>query len=177
MSFFKKAKHAAIERRLSEERLYEQVLLEIESGGRRDGLWAKALQNAKGHESEAQALYIQYRVQALRDENELSTSGRVGSGVPVAPIKPRLPNARPTGNPLDEYDANGHTPLMRAVRAGDIDAVRDLLARGANPFVIDGDWNTSTALDLAKRELSRRETAETRAVLREIVLVLEKAQL
>lgn len=55
-----------------EERLYEQVVTELTNGHRRDGLWAKALANADGEEERTKALYIQYRVQSLKDETELS---------------------------------------------------------------------------------------------------------
>lgn len=62
--------------RLIEERLYEQVALELQEGNKRAGIWAKALANSNGSEVKAQSLYIQYHVQALKDEmlldNELS---------------------------------------------------------------------------------------------------------
>ena len=175
MSLFKKAKQAAIARRVMEEKLYEQVLREIEAGGRRDGLWAKALQKAKGNEVEAQGLYIQYRVQALRDESEVSrTSIRQLEETTTAP--PLLPATRPEGGALDSYDTNGHTSLMRAVRARDIALVADLLARGANPFVVDRDWGTSTALDIAKRELNLAKNAETRDAFRQLIFILEEAR-
>lgn len=58
MSFWKKAKRTAIVGRLVEEKIYEQVLREIEAGVRRGGIWAKALQKSSGNEQEAKALYI-----------------------------------------------------------------------------------------------------------------------
>ena len=58
--------------RLLEEQLYEQVVQEISQGQKRDGLWAKALSNSDGIEDKAKALYIKYRVQSIKDENELS---------------------------------------------------------------------------------------------------------
>jgi hypothetical protein len=72
MSFWKKVKQTAIVDRLVEEQLYEQVLREFESGVRRDGLWAKAFQNSQGDEQKANALYIGYRVQSIKDEAELT---------------------------------------------------------------------------------------------------------
>lgn len=68
---FKKFKQVSAAARLQEEKLYEQVAQELESGERRDGLWVKALANAQGVEEKAQGLYIRYRVQSIKDEHEL----------------------------------------------------------------------------------------------------------
>jgi len=56
---------------LLEEKLYEQVVHELSCGERRDGLWGKALANSDGVEVKAKALYIRYRVQAIKDEMEI----------------------------------------------------------------------------------------------------------
>jgi hypothetical protein len=72
MSFWKKVKQTAIVDRLVEEKLYEQVLREFESGVRRDGLWAKAFQNSQGDEQKANALYLVYRVQSIKEETEIT---------------------------------------------------------------------------------------------------------
>ena len=61
-----RAKLAA--RRLDEERLYAQVLAEVSSGQRRDGIWAKCLADANGDVSQAQSAYIKARVQSIKDE-------------------------------------------------------------------------------------------------------------
>ena len=168
MSFFKKAKHAAIARRVLEEKFYEQALKEIETGRRRDGLWAKALQKSKGNDGETQALYIQYCVQALKDEAEILAAPQADP--------PALPNKWPSGNPLDAYDANGYTPLMQAVKTRDVEAVINLVSRGANPHIVDRDWGTSTALDIAKLELNRTSESDMKQSLRQIVSVLIEAQ-
>jgi len=60
----------ALERE-SEERLYAQVVKEIEAGQRRDGLWAKALTLSNGDENRAKAEYIKLRVQSLLDDQLL----------------------------------------------------------------------------------------------------------
>ena len=57
--------------RIIEEQLYEQVVNELASGQRRNGLWAKAIANSNGQDEKAKALYIQYRVQSLKDEYEI----------------------------------------------------------------------------------------------------------
>lgn len=72
MSFWKKMKQTTIANRLIEEKLYEQVLHEFESGVRRDGLWAKAFQKSNGDVQKANALYIEYRVQSIKDEAEMT---------------------------------------------------------------------------------------------------------
>jgi len=58
--------------RLIEEQLFEQVLVELKNGQKRDGLWAKALANGDGLEEKAKSLYIHYRVQSIKDEMEIS---------------------------------------------------------------------------------------------------------
>jgi hypothetical protein len=57
--------------RLLEERLYAQVLDELERGIKRQGLWAKAIANSDGVESKAKSIYIKYRLQSMKDEAEL----------------------------------------------------------------------------------------------------------
>lgn len=57
------------EERLLEEKLYEQVAQDLAQGKRREGIWAKALANSNGSQSQAQSLYIKYHVQALKDVN------------------------------------------------------------------------------------------------------------
>lgn len=70
---FEKIKISSAGRRLYEEKLYEQVVSELINGEKRSGLWAKALANSNGIEEKAKALYIQYRVQSIKDEIEIST--------------------------------------------------------------------------------------------------------
>ena len=71
LSKFRAAERAA--NRFTTEALYAQALREVESGIRRDGLWAKALSEAGMRKTDAQALYLELRVQSLRDEMELQT--------------------------------------------------------------------------------------------------------
>jgi hypothetical protein len=58
--------------RLTEEALYAEALREIESGQRRDGIWAKALAESNMDQGKAGARYIKLRVQSLKDEVTLS---------------------------------------------------------------------------------------------------------
>jgi len=68
-----KKRSAAV--RLVEEQLYEEVVNELASGIRRNGLWAKAIAKSECQEYTAKALYIEYRVQSLLDEYEIINSG------------------------------------------------------------------------------------------------------
>ena len=151
MEFCEKAKQSDILGRLVEERIYEQVLREIESGIRRDGLWAKALQKSRGNEQEAKALYIEYRVQSIKDEAEISET---------------------LSTAIDSYDEDGYTPLMRAVKEADVSAVIALIKQGANPRIKDENFGTSTALNMAKLLLKREKTSEAKQRFQEIVDVL-----
>ena len=69
---WKKIKNISATQRLIEEKLYEQVTTELLNGQRREGLWAKAFANSDGCEHRAKSLYINYRVQSIRDEAELA---------------------------------------------------------------------------------------------------------
>jgi hypothetical protein len=68
MSLIDDLREFGARKRITEEMLYAEVLREIETGLRRDGLWAKALAQSNMQEGPAQARYIELRVQALRDE-------------------------------------------------------------------------------------------------------------
>ena len=63
-NYFKKA---AIENRAGDELLYEYVLTEMESDVMLKGIWAKALANSAGDTANAKSIYMQYRVQSIKD--------------------------------------------------------------------------------------------------------------
>ncbi|SOB75805.1 hypothetical protein SAMN04488490_1445 [Marinobacter sp. LV10R510-11A] len=69
---FEKFRRNSAAARLLEEQLYEQVVMELSQGQRRDGLWAKAMANSDGSEEKAKSLYIKYRVQSIKDESEIA---------------------------------------------------------------------------------------------------------
>ena len=48
--------------------LYEYVLEELEKVEPIKGLWAKAIAHSEGNNEKAKSLYMQYRVQAIKDE-------------------------------------------------------------------------------------------------------------
>ena len=60
--------------RLAEEELYLQVVDEISNGIIRDGLWGKAKVESAGNDEAAKALYIKYRVQAIKDEATVASA-------------------------------------------------------------------------------------------------------
>lgn len=61
-------KKVGIINRANDEILYEYVLDEMEQGVRIKGLWAKALAHSDGMESKAKSMYMQYRVQSIKDQ-------------------------------------------------------------------------------------------------------------
>jgi FtsZ-interacting cell division protein ZipA len=71
-TLFDKFRKKTATARLIEEQFYEQVVHELQQGRKRDGLWAKALVNSEGSEQKAKSLYIEYRVQSIKDEIQIS---------------------------------------------------------------------------------------------------------
>jgi len=61
------------ESRVAEEQLYEIIAEELDVKKMRKGLWMKAFAQAKGDEALAQALYIDLRLQSLKDELQIYT--------------------------------------------------------------------------------------------------------
>ena len=88
---FEKIKAQVAVRRLSEEAIYAEVLREIESGIRRDGLYAQAIAESGGDTAKAKSIYIRLRVQAFKDELEIARA------VATEEIRSKaLPAAKPT---------------------------------------------------------------------------------
>ena len=69
---FEKLRRISAVTRLVDEKLYEQVHSELLNGQKRNGLWVKALANSDGIEEKANALYIKYRFQSIKDEMEIA---------------------------------------------------------------------------------------------------------
>ncbi len=68
---FEKFKAKLAKSRLLEEKLYQEVLRELNENIIRDGLWAKALADSDGSEEKAKSKYIKLRVQSMKDETEI----------------------------------------------------------------------------------------------------------
>jgi len=64
---FNRFKKKLIEKRLKDEILFEYVLDELEDDIKVKGLWAKAYANSEGDKNKIEPLYMQYRVQSIKD--------------------------------------------------------------------------------------------------------------
>ena len=71
MGFFNKDNSVGAISRLTEEAFYAEALREIESGRRRDGIWAMAMAECEMDQARAGSRYIKLRVQSLKDEMTL----------------------------------------------------------------------------------------------------------
>lgn len=67
-NLFNFARKKIIENRENDNLLYEYVLTELESEIIIKGLWAKAIALAEGNEKKIEPLYMQYRVQNIKDK-------------------------------------------------------------------------------------------------------------
>ena len=68
---FEKIKLNSAKARLLEEKLYEKVIRELDTGFKRDGLWIQAMIKSDGSEEKAKFHYIKLRVQCIKDEMEI----------------------------------------------------------------------------------------------------------
>ena len=71
---FKRLMLNSAKSRLVEERLYEMVMDELESGNIRKGIWAKAVAKSNGNDSQAKSKYLELRVESLKDEAQVIQS-------------------------------------------------------------------------------------------------------
>jgi len=55
------------------------------------------------------------------------------------------------------YNKDGYTPLMVAAIAGDYNEVKRLLESGADPNMVDADWQTTKAVNFAGRKAKNSE--------------------
>ncbi|WP_447729048.1 hypothetical protein [Pseudoxanthomonas suwonensis] len=78
--FWKVMKDAAVFSRMNDERLHALALAEVESGVRRDGLWAKAMIEGQGDPTRSRAAYLRLLVITLRDEQYLVERLADGNG-------------------------------------------------------------------------------------------------
>lgn len=68
MLMFKRLRLNSAKSRLVEERLYEMVMDELETGNIRKGIWAKAVAKSNGNDNQAKSKYLELRVESLKDE-------------------------------------------------------------------------------------------------------------
>ncbi len=72
MSFAEKTKRTVAVEQLIERNTSEKLLEEIELCARRKKIWARAIQKSRGNEKKATTLYLEYRIQAIKDEVEIA---------------------------------------------------------------------------------------------------------
>lgn len=117
----------------------------------------------------ARRLLLAGKKQAAKELNEALRV--LGNGAPVDEVIRRiedkyLPEFFKTQN---KYDEDGYTPLMRAVLSLDSDKVKSLLDMGADPSLKDGTFGTTTALSIAKLQLTRVESEEDKKKIKQII--------
>ena len=69
---FGKNRKAKLAARAFEESLYEIVASELRAGIKKDGLWLKSVSKSRGNDDLVQSVYIELRIQSLKDEIEVS---------------------------------------------------------------------------------------------------------
>ena len=67
-----KYKSNSIDKRKEEEKIYSKIYSEIQSNELKEGLMAKALAKSHGDKQKAEALYVQFRFQSLKDDKTLN---------------------------------------------------------------------------------------------------------
>lgn len=191
MSFFRKLKEASIATRVFDEKIHEIVIREIENGIRRDGLWAQAIAKGEGNERKAKAIYISLRVQSIKDELELSKhDNTLDRSAQQRQQRDELDSSRKNNtigaykiqtssvttvkdDPIDAYDSDGCTQLMRAVLSGDLAKVYRLLGKGADPLKTDLEWGATSSIDLALRLRSAANSKEESECFSLMLMALE----
>lgn len=101
MAIWDKVKYTSVDARRKDEEYYARAMQEVQSGRRRDGLWAKAVTSTGGDKSAAKLAYIKLLVQAIRDDDYVAArSAQTQVSIPQAPAHrspapPPLPAPRP----------------------------------------------------------------------------------
>jgi hypothetical protein len=94
MAFWDRVKNASVDARRKDEEYHARAMHEIQSGHRRDGLWAKAVTSSAGDEVAAKLAYFKLLVQAIRDDDHVAgRSAKVSAGAEQQSA-PRLPPSR-----------------------------------------------------------------------------------
>lgn len=94
MAFWDRAKDAAVDARRKDEEYHARAMHEVQSGLRRDGLWAKAVTASGGDEVAAKIAYFKLLVQAIRDDDHVARRSAPVSGHAVQQPVHRLPPSR-----------------------------------------------------------------------------------
>lgn len=95
MAIWEKAKDASVEARRKDEEYHARAMHEIQSGKRRDGLWAKAVTSTDGDKAAAKVVYVKLLVQAIRDDDHVAMrSFQAQSNIALEPA-PQVPSPPP----------------------------------------------------------------------------------
>ena len=156
LKLFEKLRRRSAAARLLDEPLYEQVLSELENGQKRNGLWAKALANSDGLIEKANALYIQYRFQSIKDEMEIASA--------IAEEAEKLSKTEAVSEhdrkrlrslgeiklsqQFDEIPKKNNFTIWQAVTSGNLNLVLSIIESGGNINILDAA--KQTAVDIAK---------------------------
>lgn len=108
---FEKLKAQVAAMRLTEEAVYAEVMREIESGVRRDGLYAQAIAESNGDVAKAKSIYIRLRVRSFKDELEIAraiaTEGTKSEALPAAqPVKQCPSCGSPLSHQVDRWNCS-----------------------------------------------------------------------
>lgn len=142
------------------EHFYSIAADEVDTGNIDKGLWTKLFVKLGGDELRVKIEYLETRSRRLY---ELSVSEGKG-----------LDSSKASDKSINEYDANGRTPLMNAVLSADVWEVARLIQHGADIEVKDGNFGTSTALSMAQLSLRRSTSSSESEALKEIIMALER---
>lgn len=134
----------------SDELYYKIAWQELQVKSMDAAVWSRAYAENDGDNKKTCAAYIRLRVYQLKSHQE---------------CRPENP---------DCYDENGHTALMRSVISVNLNEVAELLKSGVDRTIKDGNFNTSTALDIANRSLKKfNNTTENAAKRNDLVKIIQ----
>ena len=98
MAIWDKAKDASVDARRKDEEYHARAMHEVQSGQRRDGLWAKAVTSTGGDEAAAKLAYFKLLVQAIRDDDHIAM--RSGQAEPSIAQQPLYQSPPPPSPPI-----------------------------------------------------------------------------
>lgn len=121
----------------SDDALFEQVALELDSGQMAKALWTRAFAEADGDENRARAIYIRLRIARLQEE-AAANSSRAAERAQHAPQRAALLQLQrslltDTDRARCEADTFDAVRLRAAVGGGDIGGMRDII--GEKPYL------------------------------------------
>jgi len=93
MAIWDRARDAFVDSRRKDEEYHARAMHEVQSGHRRDGLWAKAVMSLGGDEEAVKIAYFKLLVQAIRDDDHVEKRSAVFSENKVQQSTPQLPSS------------------------------------------------------------------------------------